>query len=481
MYNPNRRPFTTQPVVELIGIEKVDKMIDEYLAEDETQCCIKWAINKNDIENLKTQYTKYEVFREHLVFAIYKHKLQSMIFINELVTKKYVHYDVYMLYKCIEYNYFTGFRYLVSNGYSINNRCLERAIEHKRYEFIEYILENRGNAPISDDSGKKTLFNKAFKTGDKRILTIVMEHGAIVNYIEILNNHDISGLEIIREVCGFKYPRNTLSYVFQYRHNINTFNNTIVEFLDYLKATDIEKTIDWDRYTTELFKIAYSIGTREILGLFKDKYNAIPECKYILASCDLERLKLVREIYSDFRYETCNISDYIYSYNYNKVSTDLFFQFLDYVRETDIDKNITWLDSHCFITAISHNHINLVKYLVEKLDISYNIYDIDFNNKLDILCYLLEKIKPEESPLLNSFDGWEIQCSRSRDVFKNIDFDLPGFRPLIYMDNTNMHSILKKRAKRKRDYLAHRDRELTDILENLVSRDVAQYIICKYL
>ena len=481
MYNPNSRPYTTQPVVELIGIEKVDKMINEYLAEDESQCCIKWAINKNDVENLKTQYTKYEVFREHLVFAIYKHKLQALVFINTLVTTKYVHYDVYMLYKCIEYNYFTGFRYLVNNGYSITNRCLERAIDNKRYEFIEYILENRCNTPITFDTEKKSLFNRAFKTGDKRILSIVMKHGAIVDGIEILNNHDISGLEIIREVCEFKYPSNTLSYVFQYKHKIDNFKKTIVEFLDYLKATDIEKTIDWGKYKEELFKIAYTIGTREILTLFRDKYNAIPVSRYILASGDLERLKLVREIYSDFAYEKCNISDYIYSYSSSIISIEMFFQFLDYVRETDINNNITWLDNTCLIEAISHNQINLVKYLVEKLDISYNIYDIDFNNKSDILCYLLEKIKPEESPLLNSFGDWEIQCDRSRDVFKNIDLDLPGFRPLIYMNDTSMHTILKKRAKRKRDYLVHRDRPLLEILENFVSKDVAQYIICKYL
>jgi hypothetical protein len=303
----------------------------------------------------------------------------------------------------------------------------------------------------------------------------VKNHGAIVDLTHSLKCHDISGITLVREVYSCDYPHNAIGFALYSEYYWN-FPNTIVGFLDYLYTTDTTKTIDWYSYRYSLFRIAYNIGDIATLELFRDRYRAEPSMEYCIRNMHLDSFKLVREVFSDFTYPKKAITLEIYN---NSDEKELF-RFLDYIRETDTSRNIIWNDERLLSTAVQRNILSLVKYYIERLDLSYNIYEIDFTRKLDILTYLLERMKPEESPLLNSNNGWLVNGPLRR-VVDNIDLDLPGFRPIIYLDNTNYHPILKKKCKRKRDYLAYRDRLLVNELKQCVEKDVAKYIISRYL
>lgn len=486
MYNPNPyslcNNYHRQPTMEDIGIEKVNKMIDEYLAEDSSLCVIKWAIDHNQIEKLKELYTKYSVFREQLVYCLYTKNKLAIHYVNEMVTQKYGK-DPYMLYKCIDYDFLYGFRFLVSNGYEINYKCLLMAIEQLRYDFVEFIV-GRNDKLLSGEE----FFKRTYNTLDKKMIQLAHSLGATLDERYLISNFDISGIELVKEIYNYRCNANTLEYVFYYNFENDCHRYTIeklTKFLEYLKAIDIDNSITWyyHNHNHRLFRKAYTTsGDYNTMAKFKNDFgvNNI-DADVLFQKPDIEKLKIINSLY-EYKYPT-NAIEMLINNKLGFDNREKLYEFLDYVRETDTHKNIAW-ESEDIIKAVNVNNLYMVKYLVD-LGISYNIYNLDLSrkDKIEITLYLLEKIKPLESPLLNMNEHWKLNCGQ-RAISARINFDLPGFRPLIYMDlnNTNFHRMLRLRAKRKLSLVKYEEKKMAKLFEelDLVEKDVTDYIITKY-
>ena len=456
-------------------------MINEYLAEDSSLCVIKWAIDRNYIEKLRELYTQYSVFREHLVYCLYTKNKLAIHYVNEMVTQKYGK-DPYMLYKSIDYDFFYGFRFLVSNGYEINYKYLIMAIEKLRYDFVEFIV-GRNDKLLSVEE----LFKRTYNTFDKKMIHLAHSLGATLDERYLVSNFDISGIELVKEIYNYKCTANTLEHIFFYNYENDCHRYTIdklTNFLDYLKAIDIDKSIIWSYYSHRLFRKAYiTSGEYNTMTKFKNDFgvNNI-DADVLFQKPDIEKLKIINSLY-EYKYPK-NAVDMIINNNYRFKSREKLYEFLDYVRETDTYKNIVW-DSEDLINAVNVNNLYMVKYLVD-LGISYNIYNLDLSgkDKIEIALYLLEKIKPTETPLLNMNEHWKLNCSQ-RAISARINFDLPGFRPLIYMDlnNTNFHRILRVRAKRKLSLVKYEEKKMAEMFReiDIIEKDVTDYIINKYV
>jgi len=438
-------------------LELFENKIKTYIDNDDIDFVIKEAITNNNIELLTTLVTDITIDYTHIAYSIYKKNIELLMFLIEHLPKETInpysynrkpHYGIeyeFVSFQCIYYDFIEGFKYIVNNYIEkISDKCLYLAIEHIRIDFIEYILSHPKN---SRDYCDIHSFDIAIKTGNDILVRQLVSYGLQYPDYRYIEKLDISGLEYAIANYDYKFPRNILEDLVKFNRKPHTIE--IIHFLDYLKETDIEKKIDWVSYSKDLFSTAIKFNNAEILRKFKDSYGAMVNEYDLTRDLDIERLELIRSVYTDFTYPPHILNNIIRFQSDN--GKEKVYRYLDYIRKTDAAKTIVW--SSTWITlAINYRNFDIIKYLVD-MGIKFNSYDNEEFHRcksIYIILYLLEHYKPQENPLLNSNNIWPFYYFSPGKLVKHIDFTKPGLLPLLYMDLKDMDKTLRQKAREQR-------------------------------
>ncbi len=468
-------------------LKQFERYVNDYLNEDDINDPIKQAINLNDLNTLKTLYMSgFDVFQDHIIYAIYKKKFRIMSFIYNFVEVKYSKHNFKseaFLLQCIYQDFLVGFKFLESKGYNITERSVNIIFELVRYDFIQHILSN-----MDYKSQNINLFNVAYLADLKnnngyKCLSILKEYDIPAELDIIIINKDVSGINYIRN----EYD-NKLDYSIELFKKDNNSKFYDISVLQFIYNTDINKKIDWN-YDLLLYSIknSYYDLTEFILKNFKQikknfRFYIIDDA--IKKRFSLEIIKLLIDSFVDETNNKYFDISLIYSAlnRYN-------FQIANYLIERfNINTNDIIIDNYLLQKYINNDDINAIKYILRNFNVEYNIYELKFNTcSIEIPVFFLSRFKANESPLLNTSSVNNDIISRMlislKKVIHKIDLDEPGFRQLIYQDFTNMHHKLAKKCRIKLNHITYLHKQIFEVFkDNIhVPYDVIKYEICPFI
>ncbi len=404
--------------------------------------------------NANINYFKnIEILPEHIIYSIYKQDIIGLLYLfpiyNNYESTKSDKYNRYKLelfvLKCIEYNFYDGFKYLSSQKFKMNDKCLEKCFNLYRDDFIKFILDNLDLS--------------------RRLCYFTALHGNIIdcNDFCFIENNRFKSLNKNEPCdCRDKCLENS---------KINLFS------LAY--------------YTDKKFNLKTTIKpTFKYLDLVYN-YGAIPNHYALIFNIDICAIDYCRQKYL-FDYigdktinETMSILLQYYRLEKWSVNDESIYSFIEYLYKTDVNNRIIW-DAELLRRAILCNCMPLVRFLINTIKLrEYNIYKFDFKYAhIDIILLVLSYIKPCESPLLNSAKNQPNLLNYSIGyVLRHVKLVEPGFRGLIYEDYTNMHPKLKKMCIRQLKKIKIRDNQIVEELKNVIpiEDDIIRYVICSYI
>ncbi len=467
-------------------LKNFEKEVNDYLKFDDKNDPIKQAINNNDINKLKFLY-QYEtnVYQDHLVYAIYKNRLQLMIFIYSLVNIKYANHNFKsegFILQCIYHNFYLGFRYLYTQGYKITDLSIYKCFDLCRYDFIEYIMDNI-NKIKGDNYNPYKLFDLAYNTDidnntGYKCLSIIKDYKIPINIKTIINKLDVSGIEYIRNEYdkSFDYTdetplldsiQNTSSYepyIFLYKTDINNkikWNYSLLKkavskrHLNLIKyiLLNFKENLDKNEFRFSIFNKIVDIRSNSIVELLVDTFVDDTNKKYF--DIDL-------------------IYKCILSFNISIA------KFL--IKRMNVDCNLIVLDNNYIQKMIDRNcDLETIEFIFNNFKVEHNIYNLNlYKCDTEVILYLLSKFKPIESPLLNRNTTLKISFKK---ITRAIDLDKPGLRQLIYQDLTNMHPKLAKKCHIKLNYITWRNKKIFETLKDDIplAYDIIKYELCSFL
>ncbi len=463
-----------------------EREVNDYLNSDINNDQIRLAINENDINKLKyLYYHGHDVFQDHLIYAIYKHKLNIMWYIYSLVELKYSKHDFKsegFLLQCIYHNFFLGFKFLYAQGYKITDKSINKCFELCRYDFIEYIMDNI-NKIKGDNYNPYKLFDLAYNTDidnntGYKCLSIIKDYKIPININTIINKLDVSGIEYIRNEydTSFDYTEETPlldliqytssydPYIFLYKTDIN---NKILWNYDLLKKAVSKRHLNLIKYILLNFK--------ENLDKNKFRFSILYKIVDIRSNSIVELL--VDTFVDDTNIKYFDI-DLIYkcilSFNIPIA------KFL--IKRMNVDCNLIILDNNYIQKMIDRNSdLETIEFIFNNFKVEHNIYNLNlYKCDTEVILYLLSKFKPSESPLLNRNTTLKISIKKLTSA---IDLDKPGLRQLIYQDFTNMYPRLAKKCRIKLNYITWRNKKIFETLKDEIplAYDIIKYELCSFL
>ncbi len=467
-------------------LKNFEKEVNDYLKFDDKNDPIKQAINNNDINKLKFLYHyDTDVFQDHLVYAIYKNRLQIMLFIYSLVEKKYANHNFKsegFILQCIYHNFFLGFKYLHNQGYKITDLSINKCFELCRYDFIEYIVENIDKIK-GRNYDKKELFDLAYNSDynnktNYKCLSILKDYNIPYNIYSIINKLDVSGIDYIRNEYDTSFDY-TEDYPMSYTH----YNTRLITEYEFLYKTDINNKIKWNYNLFKESILRNRLKLAEFIIInFKENLNK-DEFRFSLLNklinfTKIDTLKLIIDTFVD---ET-NIKyfdiDLIYKciIGYNLSIAKYL------IQRMNVDCSLISFDNKQFQKIIdTTSDLESIEYIFNNFKINYNIYNLNLDKcNINVLLYLLSKFKPNESPLLNRNNTLKLGMKK---ITHAIDLDMPGLRQLIYQDLTNMYPKLARKCRIKLNYINHRNKLIFDELKDVlpIADDLIKYELCSFL
>ena len=369
-----------------------------------------------------------------------------------------------------------------------NNYNSEHTLEYfdMLFNYLEYIKS------IDDGSfdwkptafGHGRLFSITFATKNHRIIEKAKEYGAILDSQLVFASLDINLTKYIRNLYGNLNYERAICHTFCYSDYRGTSIIRLFNYIDYLysiKNSIVPITEDYYRKRLFCNAILYNDIDIHLLKKAKD-YGAIVDERLLIRLRNPLIVDMVKDvfgyIYTDRTlYYLAEEKDIYYIENYQQSISE----FISYLRQTNTNNSLIY-NAEIIQLAVNNKNMFLIQFLIELMGtkIDLYIYNIHLGCKRNMALMLLEKVTPELSPLLDVSMSRMLKFGVNK-LTPHIDFDLPGFRPIIYMDISKMHGPLREKALLYRKYLEDRNNTIVECLEKYLCKDVVRYIICKYV